>query len=377
MSSSGRKSCTAAERIALPNPTAWIRRNGAQLRLAARMTVACFITSTLGMIFALEQHLWAVLTSIIVMQASVGGSLKAMLDRFLGSLGGAIAGVVISLGLHGLGYASPGLALALGLPPLTVIAALKPAYRVTPITFMILILTPNLQHLGPVESAYERMLEIGLGSLVALAVSLVVLPARAHQSLAQAVAQALAAMAGLMDELPKGLEGEDLTAVVETAHARIRGAIAKAETAADEALRERKTYLSDGVDPLPVCRTLRRLRHDIAILGRTLDGPLPAPVAALLAPPVADLAAAIAGFLTASGQAFAKGLPGPSLAELEARFTPQRDAITAIRRLQLAKGLPDDDLGRIFGLDFAFDQLRRDLVDLSEREAELMGHLAE
>lgn len=361
----------------IDRPLAWTRRNGAQLRLAVRMTVACFITYALGLLFALEQNLWAVLTSLIVMQASVGGSLKAMLDRFVGSLGGAIAGVIVSVGLHRLGVNSHGAALAIGLPPLAVIAALKPAYRVTPITFMILILTPNIQHLTPLQSAYERMMEIGLGSIVAFAVSLVVLPARAHQSLAQAVAQALAAMAGLMGQLPKGLAGEDLTAVVETAHAKIRGAIAKAETAADEALRERKTYLSDGVDPLPVCRTLRRLRHDIAILGRTLDGPLPKPVAALLAPPVADLAAAIAGFLTASGQAFAKGLPGPSLAELEAQFTPQREAITAIRRQQLAKGLPDDDLGRIFGLDFAFDQLRRDLVDLSEREAELTGHLAE
>ena len=353
----------------------WLKRNRTQARLAVRMTAACFFAYVVGLVLGLQQNQWAVLTSIIVMQASVGGSLKAMLDRFVGSLGGAIAGVIVSVGLHRLGFASPGAALAIGLPPLTLLAALKPAYRVTPITFIILILTPNLQVLGPVESAYERMFEIAVGSVIALLVSLVILPARANEALAQAVGQALTAMADLMTALPQGLVGKPDTPGIEAAHARIRSATAKAEIAADEALRERASFLTDGVDPLPICRTLRRLRHDLAILGRTMSAPLPNPVDGVLLEPITDMSAAISEFLVGSAAAFTKRQPVLSLAEVDAAFAIQSQAVTTIRQQGLSRLLPDDELARIFGLEFALDQLRRDLGDVRERGSEFAGVL--
>ncbi|MEO6718166.1 MAG: FUSC family protein [Novosphingobium sp.] len=354
---------------------AWLKRNRTHTRLAVRMTAACFLAYALGLLLGLQQNQWAVLTAIIVMQASVGGSLKAMLDRFVGSLGGAIAGVIISVGLHRMGIVSPGVALAIGLPPLALLAALKPAYRVTPITFIILILTPNLQVLGPLESAYERMFEIAVGSAIALLVSLVILPARAHEALAQAVAQALTAMADLMTILPRGLIGELDMPAIEAAHARIRGASARAETAAEEALRERASFLTDNVDPLPVCRTLRRLRHDLAILGRTMAAPLPGPVDGILLEPIIDLSAAISEFLVGSAETFSRGQRVLSLSHVDAAFGVQSQAVTTMRGQGLSRTLPDDELARIFGLEFALDQLRRDLGDISERGGEFSGVL--
>lgn len=351
----------------------WLQRNCTQGRLAVRMIAACSIAYGLGVALELQQNQWAVLTAIIVMQASVGGSLKAMLDRLVGSLGGAVVGVIVSVGLHRLGIASPGLALAVGLPPLTLLAAIKPAYRVTPITFIILILTPNLQQLGPVESAYERMLEIAVGSAIALAVSLVILPARAHDALAQNVSQALVAMADLVKVLAGELAGNHDGDAFEAAHARIRSAIAKAETASEEALRERASFLSDAVDPRPVCRTLRRLRHDLAIFGRTVSAPLPGPVEGTLLQPVTDVSIAIADFLQLSAEALARRQVPPPLTQLDANFAAHSEALRAMRQQGLARQLPDDDLARIFGLAFALEQLRRDLDDLSERGAELAG----
>ena len=75
-------------------PGAWITAHRPQLRLSLRILVASLVAFTLGHILGLAQAYWAVLTAVIVMQASVGGSLKATLDRFLGSLGGAAWGVV-------------------------------------------------------------------------------------------------------------------------------------------------------------------------------------------------------------------------------------------------------------------------------------------
>ena len=349
----------------------WVHRNRAQLRLAVRITTASIAAYVVGRQLGLMQSQWAVLTAVIVMQASVGASLKAMFDRFLGTLGGAVWGVAVSLSLHHTGFTPLVVALAIGVAPLAVLTALKPAYRVAPITAIILLLTPNLQTLGPVESAIQRMLEIGVGSVIALGVSLAVLPARAHGALAEAVSQALGAMAELMRVLPGGMTGQADLDAVQAAHDRIRAFIGKAEIAADEALRERASHLTSAADPEPVCRTLRRLRHDLAILGRTMVAPLPDPVGAMLIAPTLDAAAAISRFFNASAEAFAKGEPPPPLGELDAAFLAQSMAVTEMRRQGATRALPDDDLGRIYGLGFALEQLHRDLLDLVDRGAEL------
>jgi uncharacterized membrane protein YgaE (UPF0421/DUF939 family) len=44
----------------------------------------------LGELFGVKQVYWAVLTAVIVMQASVGGSLKATIDRLAGTAAGAL-----------------------------------------------------------------------------------------------------------------------------------------------------------------------------------------------------------------------------------------------------------------------------------------------
>lgn len=349
----------------------WVTRNRSQIRLAVRMTAASFVAYGIGELLRLQQSQWAVLTSIIVMQASVGASLKAMLERFLGSLGGAVAGVFILLGLHRGGYSSPGLALLIGVLPLTLLASIKPTYRVAPITFIILVLTPNLQAMGPVEAAVQRMFEIAVGSVIALGVSLVVLPARAHDALAQAVANALSAMADLVELLSVGIDQPADKIAIAALHDRIRGFIGRAEVAAEEALRERSSHLTNEVDPLPICRTLRRLRHDFAILGRALAIPMPAAVVANLADPVHSVAAEVATFLRSSGTAFRLRAGPESLAELNAAFAYQSEAVTDMRRRGFTRQLPDDDLVRVFGMGFAFDQLRRDLHDLADRCAEL------
>jgi uncharacterized membrane protein YccC len=349
----------------------WIQRNRAQLRLATRIVTASLATYGVCHWLGLLQSQWAVLTAVIVMQASVGASLKAMLDRFVGTLGGAVWGVLVSLSLHGSGFAPLGVALAVGIAPLALLTAVKPAYRVAPITAVILLLSPNLQAMGPVASALQRLLEIGVGSVIALVVSLVVLPARAHVALAQAASQALGAMADLMGVMPAGMTGQADLEAVQAGHDRIRAFIGKAETAADEALRERSSYLTSAADPEPLCRTLRRLRHDLAILGRTMAEPLPDPAGAAIVAPTLEAAAAIAGFFRASAQAFAAGAPPPPLGALDDAFTAQAMAMAQMRREGATRALPDDDLGRIFGLGFALEQLHRDLRDLVDRGAEL------
>lgn len=122
----------------------WLRRPQAELRLGLRSTVAGVITFALGHVLGLPQVYWAVLTAVIVMQASVGASLKATLDRLVGTLGGAVWGVAVSGAIPHAGIVSLGIALTVALAPLTLLAAFQPAYRVAPVTAIIAISKSSL-----------------------------------------------------------------------------------------------------------------------------------------------------------------------------------------------------------------------------------------
>jgi len=129
-------------------------------------------------LFGLTQTYPAVLTAIIVMQGSVGASLKAMVDRFVGSLGGAVWAVAVLLALQHFksiqyGDGARGCAGAAG-----VAGRFQAGISRAPTAAIILLLTPSTAP-GRWAPAIQRMLEIGLGSVVALVVALLVLPARA------------------------------------------------------------------------------------------------------------------------------------------------------------------------------------------------------
>jgi uncharacterized membrane protein YccC len=92
-----------------------------------------------------------VLTSVIIMQASVGGSLKASIDRLLGTFAGAVWGARVTLTIPRRDILSLGLALAVALAPLALVAALNPNYRVAPVTATIVLLSATGVQFGPVR----------------------------------------------------------------------------------------------------------------------------------------------------------------------------------------------------------------------------------
>ena len=73
----------------------WARRT--QLSLAVRITVAAGGSLAVATALHLKLPLWAVLTSIIVTQMSVGRSLKATRDYMIGTLGGAVYGAAVAI----------------------------------------------------------------------------------------------------------------------------------------------------------------------------------------------------------------------------------------------------------------------------------------
>jgi uncharacterized membrane protein YccC len=146
---------------------------------ALRMTAAAAVTFALGSVLGLSQGFWAVIAAVIVTQSSIGGSLKAALEQFTGSLCGAVYGAAVAFAIPHQTPAALGLALVIAVGPLAVLATYSPGFRIAPITAIIVLLSTIGVTLGPVGFAVERVLEVALGCAVGLAVSVLLVPAPA------------------------------------------------------------------------------------------------------------------------------------------------------------------------------------------------------
>jgi uncharacterized membrane protein YccC len=324
----------------------------------------------LAQLLALPQGYWAVLTSVIIMQASVGGSLKAGLDRTLATVGGAIWGVSVTLAIPHRNTAALGLTLAVALAPLALVAALKPNYRVAPVTAIIVLLSTRGVQLGPVPYAIDRVLEIGLGCVVGLAVSLLVLPDRAHGLLAEAAAKVILALRDLLElELQDVTRSPDGIALAAT-HLRLIQALSRVEGFVDEVKRERANWLTDAPGAEPIARNLRRLRHDLTAIGRTVTEPLPQPVRQYLAEATGDLRLVISDYLTGSAASVGGRRAPPSLESVDEALLAFRDSVDRLRQSGTLRELGIEEVERVFSLAFALQQLRGNLGELADRIAE-------
>jgi len=348
----------------------WLAGRGAEARLAVRVAVAGVLALALGELLGLAQTYWAVFTTVIVMQASLGGSLQATFDRFVGTVGGGLFGAAIAMLLPRNDPAWIAVGLVAALLPLVFLAAIDPRFRVAPVTAVILLLSPTGQQVSPLTFTIDRILEIGLGSVVALAVSLVVLPARAHGLLAEATGRLLRELGEFLSLILGGLTGTVDHAGIRRLQVSSRRLLGKVEAAAAEARRERQSHLSDDPDPEPVVRTAMRLRNDMIIIARAAMEPLPAPFDTRLGPALSEVATAGGSFFRDLGVAFANRAAPPSREALQRAQRHYDGEMAAVREEGATRGLPSAAAARLFALGFALDQLQENLRDMSDRVAE-------
>jgi uncharacterized membrane protein YccC len=261
-------------------------------------------------------------------------------------------------------------ALAMALAPAVLLAALYPRFSAAPFTAVMVFFAPTITHTGPIAAAFERVIEVAVGCLVGLVVSLVVLPARAHDLAVEAATQMLGLMARFVPELFAGFTRQLDRPTLADIQNRIGEAFARFDRVAAEATHERITRISAKPDQGPLLRTLLRLRHDIIIIGRAAVVPLPDPFLPL-APCLARVSESVADYLRASAAALSARLAPPSLDRLEAALDGYAAEFAALRREGFTRALAEEAAERIFALGFALDQLRLHLRDLARCVAEL------
>jgi uncharacterized membrane protein YccC len=342
-----------------------------QLRFCLRMTVGGLLALAVALSFSFPLHgLWTVLTAVVVTQVSVGGSLRATVDYMVGTLGGAIYAAAIGVLIpHATAISQAGV-LALAVAPLAFAAAVSPSFRVAPFSAVTVLLIGGDLGASAIEAGAVRVLEVALGGAVAIAVSVLVLPERAHTLGLEAAARILRRMADILPELMAGIARTlDMTEI-----GRLQGDLGRAVTAfqalADEAKHERMIPLARGPDPSPLSRTLLRLRHDLVILGRAAAVPAPEAFAQRLGPLIAKLGAETSEFLRGSAIALTERRDPPTLAPAEAALTTYESEVAALRNEGLTRPLSTGEAERLFALGFGLEQLRRDLADLAQRVQE-------
>lgn len=321
----------------------WIYRT--ELRFVLRVTLAAALSLAVSDAFSLPQGYWAALSALIIVQISVGGTITAGLDRLAGTLAGAVVGAAVAL--IGQLLALPHvLVLVIAVAPLALLAAIRPSFRVAPITAAIVLLaTPS--NASPLVSAVHRVAEISIGTLIGVIVSVLVFPLRARQIAMERCAETLEGLGELLELHLQPLANRDVAAI-DRLNERVFQGFTRLATAAAEARREHAVRLIGEPVPERVVRTLRRLRSDVAFVGRATADPdanWPA-----LTPVLDELAVTLRADFAALVAASLASAPPPDFAAAD----------QALARLPTALG------ENLVGLPFVIETLRRDLGDLAD-----------
>ena len=166
----------------------------ARLLLGIKTALAASLCLWISGWFGLQEGYWAAISAIIVMQTNVGSTARASRDRLFGTAVGAVLGWAASpWGHYPLAFALTVLAGAL----ICALLRWKNSARLAGVTICIVMLA----HAGSSNwrIAVDRFFEVSLGILVALAVSVLVLPQRARRQLRQGLAEEFLILGQLLE----------------------------------------------------------------------------------------------------------------------------------------------------------------------------------
>jgi uncharacterized membrane protein YccC len=187
---------------------------------AAKTALAAALCWWLAQRFGWRDAYWGSISAIIVLQSNVGSTVKASRDRIFGTLIGAVLGFSFSL-FGGLpwNYILAVLAAVL----VCGLLGLRSSSRLAGVTITIVML---VQKAGPRWTlALDRVGEVVLGIVVALAVSTLVFPDRARLRLRDGLAQEFLVLGAFFEGILQGFRGapaENLPALREDALAMLR-----------------------------------------------------------------------------------------------------------------------------------------------------------
>jgi uncharacterized membrane protein YccC len=291
----------------------------------------------------------------------------------VGTLAGAVYASAIALLVPHATTLALAAALTLSVAPLALSAGLNPMFRVAPFTAVIVLFISTEFAQSPIDSAMYRVLEVLLGGVSTIVVSLLVMPEKAHGRGLEAAANVLKRLAQVLPELLKGFSSDSGAQDILHIQDGLGAAIAQFQAVVADTKRERLTYLHPAPNFESLSRTLLRLRHDFVILGRAAVAPLPETFLAPLARLLEQVGKSAGDYLNGCAAALVARRAPPPLDTVEAAFEGYSAEFAALRQAGLTRALPSHETERVFALGFALEQLHRNLLDLQRCMKECAG----
>ncbi len=188
---------------------------------AAKTALAAALCWWLALLFGLHDGYWGAISAIIVLQSNFGATITASRDRVVGTVIGAVFGFAFSLfGTLPWNY----LLAVLAAMVLCGALGLRSSSRLAGVTISIVMLVQTGG--SHWRLALDRVGQVLLGIVVALAVSTLVFPDRARLRLRDGLAQEFLVLGAFFAAIVQGFRGpaaENLSALHEDALAMLRG----------------------------------------------------------------------------------------------------------------------------------------------------------
>lgn len=196
----------------------WERRR--LLIHAGKTALAAALCWWLASLLGLHDGYWGAISAIIVLQSNFGATITASRDRILGTIIGAVFGFSFSLfGALPWNY----ILAVFGAMVLCGLLGFRSSSRLAGVTITIVMLVQSSSHRA---IAFDRVLQVLFGILVAVAVTTLVLPDRARLALRDGLAQEFLALDAFFEAILQGFRGQpaaNLAELRENALALLRG----------------------------------------------------------------------------------------------------------------------------------------------------------
>lgn len=206
----------------------------------------------------LPQAHWAAISALVVVQGTLGMSVRAGRDRMLATAFGAAMGALAGLA-HVHSWAEPLVWIAALLPPVA-LARARREFSTAPIAAIIVIASaaPNV---SPLMVALLRIGEISVGAVIGVVVSRWLLPTSAGQRMQHHASQLLAALSSVAADVGRDPAGSGN----EARSATIRSSLWELALIARDARHEGKQSRARAA---VLAKSLRRLNEDLMLLMR-------------------------------------------------------------------------------------------------------------
>lgn len=155
-------------------------------RHALRLSIAVVVAFTISTAFHLPESFWAVMSALIVVRPTAGSTLGAGWDRVRGTMSGTVIGLA-GVWLHHAGLGTQSSTVGI-IAIVAFLSAIVPTMRAAPISALIILTSGGIAGHSALDVAGLRAIEIAIGVVTGIVVSLVGFATHARKRFAAASA---------------------------------------------------------------------------------------------------------------------------------------------------------------------------------------------